>query len=147
MIEWLGVNRTFVVIGIFVLIGFFIPIENFVTMTKYEGLKIPKFDFSSDLKTVASGKPGQYASIKTSVFLGETPEVKPPVVVVQKHKKSAYPRLQLNAVMIDGDLRVANINGVMMEVGGRIHKHRVLKISESGVVVDGPTGRRTLTLR
>lgn len=147
MIDWLGMNRTLVVIGIFLLIGFFIPIESIITMNKYEGLKVPKFNLPEDLVAVAAGKPGSYAGINTRVFLGPEPaKVVVPIAQAKKKKKKAYPRLQLNAIMVDGDLRVANINGAFMKVGGKIHGHRVLKISEGGVLIDGPTGRRTLRM-
>ena len=147
MIEWLSLNRSLVVIGAVLLVGFMLPIESFVSLKNYESLNVPKFEIPPEIKIVAVGKSGSYGDIKTSVFLGEK---KPEALVAEKKKKTkkkVYPRLRLKAIMIDGDLRVANINGAMMKVGGRIHMHRILQIKESGVLIDGPTGRRMLTMR
>lgn len=148
MIDWLGINRTFVVIGIFLLIGFFMPLENIITMNKYESLKVPKFTLPVDLVAVAAGKPGSYASVNTKVFLGPEPEkVAVPIAQIKTKKKKTYPRLRLSAIMLDGDLSVAKINGALMKVGGKIYGHRILKITENGVLIDGPTGKRTLRMR
>jgi len=147
MIEWLGENRTFVIIGIFLLIGFFIPIENIITTNKYEGLKVPKFNLPPDLVAVAKGKSGSYTAINTRVFLGPEPGKDVAPIAQTKKKKKTYPRLRLSAIMLDGDLSVANINGALMKVGGKIHGHRILRISEGGVLIDGPTGKRTLRMR
>jgi len=146
MIEWISLNRSIVVIGLVMLIGFLVPMESLVSLKKHESLNVPKFEIPSDVKIVEAGKPGSYGNIKTRVFLGDDKK-KVSENLTPKTKKKIYPRLRLKAIMIDGDRRVANINGAMMKVGGRIHMHKILKIRDSGVLIDGPTGRRTLTIK
>lgn len=143
MLDWLSINRTFVVIGLIVLIGFMLPIENVVKLSKYESLKVPQFELPTDLQVVKSDISRDYPNIKTEVFLGDTVSSQK----IASKQKRAYPRLRLKAIMIDGDLKVANINGAMMKVGGSIYKHRILNITDSGVLIDGPSGKRKLVLR
>lgn len=152
------VNFAFVAILLALFIGAMLPVDGLVKTEKFESLKVPVLELPEPLRKIESDKSGQYAAINTDVLLGMTPTV---IAAVQKKKREEKarkeeksrpkpkpaPRLVLRAVMIEGDSRIANINGALVKVGGSVRKHKVKKIDESGVVLDGPWGQRTLTMR
>lgn len=170
MIERIKENSSFILIGIAVLIGVFSPGEAIVPVNKYENLKVPAFKLPPDLKLATSGVPGHFEGINKPVLLGKMPEVvipepdemvaeaEPKVVSEKASKvvaaapkpskpKKVYPKLRVRALMIDGDARIANINGRMMSVGEKIYEQTILKIEEDGVLVEGPRGKKIIKMQ
>lgn len=62
-----------------------------------------------------------------------------------KYKKSA--KYRLRALMIDGDVKLADIGGVLVKVGYPFGAYRVAGISEDGVTLSNEQGQKILRLR
>lgn len=55
-------------------------------------------------------------------------------------------RLVLQSVLVGPDRRVAVVSGMPVTIGGEVLGHRLLRVTETGVVLQGPAGLVTLTL-
>ena len=135
-------NLGFIVIGVALILGAMLPLGNLVQREKFKSLVVPHLELPNELQKITDDKAQQYPMIEKNVLLGVTPEL-----VAAKQKRQSQHGLRLRAIMIDGDARIANINGRQVHEGGNIRRHKVVSIQDSGVIVEGPSGRFTLTMR
>lgn len=69
-----------------------------------------------------------------------------PADYLQKKEGVTTQTLQLNAVLISADRKIAVINGQYLGIGGEIAGNHVVDIQSDAVQLDGPSGRITLLL-
>lgn len=70
----------------------------------------------------------------------------PPEINAPQAQASAPKESGLQSVIISPARRAAIINGQTIELGGKLGDAKLLEVNESGVVLQGPQGRRALAL-
>ena len=148
MIENTKKNISLIVILFIALVCIQTSLVGFVDQKKYVSPKVPKFKLPVEIISSSDQTPGQFPPVKVSVLLGDEEPVVIQKSLPKKTRKKPYIRpLKVNAIMIEGKERIANINGQMMKVGGYLHGRTILKIEKNGVLVTGPNGKRKLKIK
>ncbi|MBE9491127.1 MAG: hypothetical protein IMY67_12585 [Bacteroidetes bacterium] len=141
-------NMSFIAIGIVILICIKISLDGMVNNTKYFSSKAPKFTLPVEISSSSHITSTQFPAVQKQVLLGKKVliEIKKPIIK-KKKKRTKLRRLIVRAIMIEGNEKIANINGAMMKVGGYISGRTILKIEKNGVLVTGPKGKRMIKIR
>ena len=71
---------------------------------------------------------------------------RPPAEIGTTAQVAAPKETGLQSVYISPIRRAAIINGQTVELGGRFGSSRLVEVSESGIVLEGAQGRRTMAL-
>jgi MSHA biogenesis protein MshK len=72
---------------------------------------------------------------------------RPPAGISAAQEQAATPKASgLQSVLISPARRAAIINGQTVVLGGKLGDSRLVEVSEAGVVLQGPSGRRELAL-
>lgn len=146
MMDFLQKNVSFFIVLVCILLSAFLPIGNMFSILPYKGENIPKFNIPPEMQNITERIPVRYPPLIANKLTGEIDKV--PVKVANRIKpKIQKEKLTVNAIMIDGNERLANINGSLLAPGSKIHSYVVLRIEKDSVLLAGPQGNERIAIR